>query len=54
MSGTVTLLMAPLVTDLPFLMVQGVILMTPGTKHSLMAARGVLPCTPTGQVSSLL
>lgn len=34
-----TLLMANLVTDLPFLVVQGVIPMIAGTKPSLMAAR---------------
>lgn len=34
-----TLLMANLVTDLPFLVVQGVIFMTAGTKPTLTAAR---------------
>lgn len=52
MSGTVTLLIAPSVTDLPLLVVQGVTLMTAGTKPSLVAAG--LQCTPTGQVPIVL
>lgn len=52
MNGPVTLLIAPLVTDLPFLVVQGVTLMTAGTKPSLVASG--LQCTPTGQVSIVL